>query len=98
MKITQAGLALAATTLMGAAAFAQGPGRPAQQSGLDISGSWFAVFHQEQGRTAGGNLVEYAGVPINEGGRLYALAWDPSRFTIRQQQCAAYTPSPKRLA
>ena len=92
MKTIRVAVAPLAALLLSAGAFAQGPPRPPQQSGLDISGSWFAVFHQEQGRTAGGNLVEYAGVPINEGGRLYALAWDPSRFTIRQQQCAAYTP------
>ena len=92
MKAIHAASMLLSGMLASAIAFGQGPGRPPQSSGLDISGSWFDIFHQELGRTAGGNLVEYAGVPINEGGRLYALAWDPSRFTVRQQQCAAYTP------
>jgi cyclase len=75
--------------LLSVPVFAQDSG---QQSGIDISGSWFDIFHQELARTASGMLAEYPGVPINEAGRLYALAWDPSRLTVRQQQCSAYTP------
>src|SRR5438105_4825311 len=89
MRKTYAALSIVGALLASAVAFAQ---RPAQESGIDISGSWFAIFHQELARTASGMLVEYPGIPINEPGRLYALAWDPSRFTVRQQQCAAYTP------
>jgi cyclase len=89
MKKSRAVLWMLAATLVSLTAWAQG--RP-QESGVDITGSWFAIFHQELARTASGMLVEYPGVPINEPGRLYALAWDPSRFTVRQQQCAAYTP------
>ena len=73
-----------------AALFAQGP---PQSSGLDISGSWYdAVFQEANARTAAGMLVEYPGMPINDPGRIYALTWDPSRLTLRQQQCSAYTP------
>lgn len=86
---THTAAALIAAALCTTTALAQ---TPRQQSGLDISGDWYDVFHQELARTASGMLVEYPGIPINEAGRLYALAWDPSRLTIRQQQCSAYTP------
>ena len=77
---------MGAFLLAPAAAFSQ------QTSGLDISGSWFDVFFQEQARTASGMLGEYPGIPINDAARIYALTWDPSHLTIRQQQCSAYTP------
>jgi len=34
--------------------------------------------------------VDYGGIPVNEAGRLYALRWDASHMTVRQQQCAGY--------
>lgn len=73
------------TMLMSVAVFCQ-----EQQSGLDLSGNWANLIHQEPLRTASGMLGEYGGVPINEAGRLSALAWNASRMTVRQQQCAAY--------
>jgi len=78
---------LFAGCLVGVSAFGQG-----QSSGLDISGSWFDVIHQETSRTASGAMNEYPGIPLSDPGRIYALTWDPSRLTIRQQQCSAYTP------
>jgi cyclase len=63
-----------------------------QSSGVDITGTWFT----EDGTGIGGaqtRLVDYGGVPVSEGGRLYALSWDPSRWTLRQQQCIAYEPT-----
>ncbi len=69
------------------ALFGQGP---PQQSGIDISGNWSTLVHQEPLRTASGMLGEYGGIPISEAGRLSSLAWDASRMTVRQQQCAAY--------
>jgi len=36
-------------------------------------------------------LVDYGGIPFNEAGRLFALAWDAERQTLRTQQCAGYT-------
>ncbi len=48
--------------------------------------------HQDAGyQTAAGALVDYGGIPLNEAGRLYALAWDASRQTLRTEQCAGYT-------
>ena len=86
MIATHAARILAAL-LLAVAVFGQGP---AQQSGVDISGNWSTLVHQEPLRTASGMLGEYGGVPISEAGRLSSLAWDASRMTVRQQQCAAY--------
>jgi len=60
-------------------------------SGIDISGTWHYGGHQDAAYgTAAGALVDYGGFPLNEAGRLYALAWTSSRMTVRQQQCAGY--------
>ena len=60
-------------------------------SGIGISGSWRYAGHQDQAYgTAAGALVDYGGIPFNEAGRLAALAWSPSRMTVRQQQCMGY--------
>ena len=60
-------------------------------SGVGISGSWRYAGHQDRAYgTASGALVDYGGIPLNEAGRLAALAWSPSRMTVRQQQCAGY--------
>jgi len=60
-------------------------------SGIGVSGAWRYAGHQDRGYgTAAGALVDYGGLPLNEAGRLAALAWSPSRMTVRQQQCAGY--------
>jgi cyclase len=41
-------------------------------------------------RGAGPELVDYAGFPINEAGRLWALSYDPSRLTSQFHQCDGY--------
>ena len=76
---------LAVAGLVSSTAFGQ------QSSGLDISGAWFNVY-QGTDSNATIPLVAYGGYPLNEAGRLYALTWDPSRMTERQQQCAQYSP------
>ena len=62
-----------------------------QLSGLDISGAWFNTA-QNTDSNATIQLVSYGGYPLNEAGRLYALAWDPNRNASPQQQCAQYSP------
>jgi hypothetical protein len=72
--------------------FAQGPGgyNPPGQ-GLDLSGNWGPVFHEDSHeRGPGPELVNYAGFPINEAARAYALAWDASRFTVPEHECEAH--------
>jgi glyoxylase-like metal-dependent hydrolase (beta-lactamase superfamily II) len=62
-------------------------------AGIDISGSWFPNPGQDSGLvTAAGALVEYGGIPMNEAGRLYALAWSAARIQGRQHQCMGYVP------
>lgn len=62
-------------------------------AGVDISGSWYPLPFQDSGLiTASGALAEYGGIPLNEAGRLYALAWNPSRIQGRQHQCMGYVP------
>ena len=64
---------------------------PPQASGLDISGAWFNTS-QNTDSNATIQLAAYGGYPLNEAGRLYALAWDPNRNASPQQQCAQYSP------
>lgn len=65
---------------------------PASGSGADISGTWMLGGHQDGAYiTASGALVDYGGIPFNEAGRLFALAWPASRQTVRVEQCAGYT-------
>ena len=71
-----------------ASAMAAGQTLTQQTSGIDISGSWTAVG----GGGDENELVDYAGEPLNEAGRLYALTWNPTLMATRQQQCAGYEP------
>ena len=89
MRTVTSAYALLAAVLASVAAYGQGP---RQQSGLDISGAWYnGGAPAFAGATI--ELVEYAGIPFNEAGRLYALTWSPSRMTLPQQQCAQYEPT-----
>ncbi len=77
-------------------AFAQAldfSGHTGLPAGVDLSGSWYPQPFQDSGLiTASGSLAEYGGIPLNEAGRLYALAWSPSRIQGRQHQCMGYVP------
>jgi cyclase len=92
-KITSA-VAFAAVVMLSHPAFGQGFGFGAPISantGIDISGTWSYGGEQDADYgTAAGSVGDYGGIPLNEAGRLYALAWDASRMTVRQQQCAGY--------
>ena len=85
MSRSRALLLFSAAAFLSSAAFGQQP------SGLDITGAWFNIY-QGTDSNATIPLVAYGGYPLNEAGRLYALTWDPSRMTERQQQCAQYSP------
>lgn len=67
-------------------------GRTNQPAGLDMAGTWYPQPGQDSGLiTASGALVEYGGIPVNEAGRLYALAWSAARIQGRQHQCMGYS-------
>jgi len=90
MKYTNAAAGLIAATLLSLGASAQ---RAPQTSGIDISGAWYTAGNIGTSAGAQVMLVEYEGIPMNEAGRLYALTWNSSRMTSRQQQCAQYDPT-----
>jgi cyclase len=81
--------------LVGAAVWGQGldfSGHTNLPAGIDISGTWYPQPFQDSGLiTASGALVEFGGIPMNEAGRLYALAWSAARIQGRQHQCMGYT-------
>jgi cyclase len=84
-------LYLAATALSHSVLLGQNP--PPSAPGTDLSGMYTPDRDLDPGLgTAAGRLVDYGGIPLNEAGRMYALAWDASRITVRQQQCAGYVP------
>jgi glyoxylase-like metal-dependent hydrolase (beta-lactamase superfamily II) len=88
---SRATLILAAAALFASVLAGQNPPPPAP--GADLSGMYTPDRNLDPGLgTAAGMLVDYGGIPINEASRLYALAWDASRITVRQQQCAGYVP------
>lgn len=59
---------------------------------LDLTGVWTPVFHEDQPeRIPGPDLVDYLGLPINDGARKWALAWDPDRLTAQEHQCQVHT-------
>jgi glyoxylase-like metal-dependent hydrolase (beta-lactamase superfamily II) len=89
-------LSVLVVPLLAAWLYAQGldfSGHTNQPAGIDMSGTWYPQPFQDSGLiTASGALIEYGGIPLNEAGRLYALAWSPSRIQGRQHQCMGYVP------
>src|ERR1019366_8653141 len=64
---------------------------PSEAPGIDLAGLYTPSRMLDPGLgTAAGMLVDYGGIPMNEASRMYALTWDASRITVKQQQCAGY--------
>src|SRR5215471_6882648 len=62
-------------------------------SGMDFSGSWRWLNHQDSTLfTAAGDIADWGGLSLNDAARLYALSWPASRQTVKQQQCMGYIP------
>ncbi len=81
---------LAGLLTLGVPLAGQNAGTPSGP-GLDLAGYWSVLFHQDAGLATGGGMIgDFGGIPLNEAGRMYALAWDASRMTVRQQQCPGY--------
>lgn len=58
---------------------------------IDLSGYWTGAMHEDAlERGNGPELADYAGFPINEAARLWALSYNPSRVTLRHHQCDGY--------
>jgi hypothetical protein len=59
---------------------------------LDLSGVWAPQFHEDNPeRGLGPELVDYAGLPISEAARQWALSWDPDRLGLQEHQCQVHT-------
>jgi hypothetical protein len=88
-----AGLCVAAL-LASAPVFAQFAGSVNPSPGLDLSGNWAPIMHEDTPeRGLGPELVDYAGLPITDGGREFALSWDAARLSLPEHQCRVHVVS-----
>ena len=56
-----------------------------------MSGNWAPLFHEDGlERGLGPELVNYLGLPITDGARQWALAWDASRLTVPEHECQVH--------
>jgi hypothetical protein len=78
--------------LMSAPVFGQGVvGEFIPDVGLDLSGTWNPVLHEDfLERIPGPELVNYSGLPITEGSRLWGESWNASRLTMPEHQCQVH--------
>jgi len=59
--------------------------------GIDLSGNWAPAIHEDQPeRIPGPEPVNYLGLPINDGARLFADSWNASRLTLMEHQCQVH--------
>lgn len=58
---------------------------------IDLTGYWSPTMSEDfLERAPGSEIGDYAGFPINEAARLWALSYDPSRLTLKHHQCDGY--------
>jgi cyclase len=83
---------LLVTALVGLPAFGQGVvGEFVPDVGMDLSGNWNPLLQEDfLERIPGPELVNYSGLPITEGSRLWAESWDSSRLTLPEHQCQVH--------
>jgi len=80
-----------AALLVSPSAFSQTTGSFNPSPGLDLSGNWAPLIHEDQPeRIPGPELVNYLGLPISEGARMFAESWDASRLTLPEHQCQVH--------
>ena len=60
---------------------------------VDLTGAWGPQGYTEDQdeRIPGPALVDYLGLPLNDYGRKWALAWDPDRLGLQEHQCQVHT-------
>jgi len=62
--------------------------------GIDLAGNWAPIVHEDQPeRGPGPALIDFAGLPITDGARLFAESWDASRLTVPEHQCQVHVLS-----
>jgi hypothetical protein len=85
------GLTLMLAALAGAPLFAQTAGAFRAVPGIDLTGNWAPVRHEDAPeRGPGPALVDYLGLPINDAARTFALSWNASRLTLPEHQCQVH--------
>ena len=96
-RLSLQALALAAALIVAGQGAARA--QPPAPRAFDITGTWVpagggATFAGGGGfqedhpdRQAGPALVDYTGIPLNEAGRMRALAYDSSLLTVPEHQC-----------
>jgi hypothetical protein len=83
-----------AAALAAIPALAQFAGSLNPAPGLDLSGNWAPLMHEDQPeRGAGPALIDYLGLPITDGARLWGESWDASRLTVPEHQCQVHVVS-----
>ena len=93
MKTRILGL-LVLPVLLSVPAFSQTAGAFNASPGLDLTGNWQTIVHEDQPeRGPGPELVDYAGLPITDGARQFALSWDAGRLTVPEHQCRVHIVS-----
>ncbi len=78
--------------LMNTPVFGQGVvGEFVPDVGFDLSGNWNPLLHEDfLERIPGPELVNYSGLPITEGSRLWGESWNSSRLTMPEHQCQVH--------
>jgi hypothetical protein len=57
----------------------------------DITGEWAPIFHEDQpDRVPGIGPADFAGLPLTDGARQWALSWDASRVSVLEHQCQVH--------
>jgi hypothetical protein len=57
----------------------------------DITGEWAPLLHEDQtDRLPGLGPVDFAGLPLTDGARQWALSWDSGRLSILEHQCQVH--------
>jgi hypothetical protein len=70
---------------------AQNTGAFRASPGIDLSGNWAPLLHEDQPeRIPGPEPVNYLGLPITDGARLFADSWNASRLTVPEHQCQVH--------
>jgi hypothetical protein len=55
---------------------------------IDPSGKWAPIFNEDAvERTAGPDLGDYTGIPLNDAGRMRADTWDAALVELPENQC-----------
>jgi len=65
---------------------------PMASAQVDLTGNWNPQYLEDQPeRIPGPELIDFGGIPLNDFGRKWALAWAPDRLGLQEHQCQVHT-------